>query len=105
MLERISAILWFSGLLFFQQTFSFFVKENLCQIPVDDRVINTELPSLKLGLDGFFKCLGAVHALIHPTNIYWAPSVQQALCSAPDTTVDKTVSAPGAHWFSILAVL
>ena len=54
-LERISAILWSSGLFIFQQTFSFFVKENLCQIPVDDRVINTELPSLKLGLDGFFQ--------------------------------------------------
>lgn len=40
---------------FFQQTNFFFVKENLCQIPVDDRVINTEQPSLKLGLGGFFQ--------------------------------------------------
>lgn len=56
-LERISVILWSSGLFFFffQQTNFFFVKENLCQIPVDDRVINTEQPSLKLGLGGFFQ--------------------------------------------------
>ena len=44
--------------------FFFFVKETLCQIPIDDRVINTELPSLRRGLDDF-------------SQMSWSPFIPQ----------------------------
>lgn len=88
-----------------KETFSFFVKENLCQIPIDDRVINTELPSLKLGLDDFSQmswsspCTHSSHKYLLGTESTAGPVLSSRY------NCGQNSFCPGAHWFSILAVL